>query len=73
MANIGRTPGSEEAPIESRRVASGEIDPAQPVGPDDEPAPAPDLPEFGEFAAESARPSPLDDIAEIEREQLPRD
>lgn len=32
-----------------------------------------DVPNFGEFSAESARPTPLDDIAEAEREKAPRD
>ena len=73
MANLGRTPGSEDEPIESRRAGLGRVDPDQPVGAREESPPAPDGTDFGEFAAEAARPSPLDDIANAEREQLPRD
>lgn len=32
-----------------------------------------DTPDFGTFSAESARPTPLDDIAEAERDKAPRD
>lgn len=73
MANVSRTPGSEEEPIESRRADLARVDPDQPVAPGQENPSAADLPDFGTFASESARPSPLDDIAEAEREQLPRD
>ena len=73
MANIRGTPGSDDEPIESRRSGVGQPDPDQPVTPDEGEPPAADQIELGEFAAESARPTPLDDIAEAEREQLPRD
>ena len=73
MADPRNVPDTTEEPIESRRAKSGTTDPEQPLAPGDEGVPAPDLPEFGEFAAESARPSPLDDIADAEREKMPRD
>ncbi len=74
MTNLSRTPGaSEDEPVESRRSDLGQIDPDQPAAADDESVPAPERPEFGELAPEAARPSPLDDIAEAEREELPRD
>jgi hypothetical protein len=31
------------------------------------------LPEFGELFSEAARPTPLDEVAEAERENAPRD
>lgn len=74
MANPGQGhPGSDQEPVESRRATLPEPDPSEPVGPDNAEAPPPDLPSFGELAPESARPSPLDDIVEAEREQMPRD
>jgi hypothetical protein len=74
MANLGKTPGDETStPIESRRAALGEADPGQ-VSPDMPAAEEPTgLPPMGELSPEAARPSPLDDIAEAERESLPRD
>ena len=77
MANTGKIPGSDvgEA-IESRRSTVPEADPSEPAaigkaeGPE---GPVSDLPEFGELSPESARPTPLDEIAEAEREQAPRD
>ena len=73
MANIGQTPGRDDEPIESRRSGLAKPDPSQPVPPDSEEATSPEQTELGEFAAESARPSPLDDIADAERERMPRD
>lgn len=73
MANVRQTPGADDAPIESRRSGLGQADPDRPVAPDQGEPPEADATELGEFAPESARPSPLDDIAEAEREQLPRD
>ena len=73
MPGTDAIPGPDDEPIESRRAKSGVTDPEQPLSPADEAVPAPDLPDFGEFAAESARPSPLDDIADAEREAMPRD
>ncbi len=74
MANLGKTPGSEAGEsIESRRTAQEKADPSDPAGLGDAEEPAPDLPSMGELAPEAARPTPLDDIAEAEREQAPRD
>ena len=63
MADKGLTPGNPDiAPIESRRapVVDGEDSVL-------------DVPDMGEFSAEAARPTPLDDIADAERIKLPRD
>ena len=74
MANVGQTPGTDgDEPIESRRAGLAKPDPSEPVAPDGEEAPSPELSEMGELAPEAARPSPLDDIAEAERERMPRD
>jgi hypothetical protein len=74
MANRGVTPGQAESePIESRRAPLPESDPATEIA-DSAGAESPvDLPELGELSPEAARPSPLDEIAEIERERAPRD
>lgn len=74
MANIGKTPGDDtSAPVESRRADLSETDPGQ-VSPEMPAAEEPTgMPPLGELSPEAARPSPLDDIAEAEREQLPRD
>ena len=74
MANLGKTPGDDGSlPIESRRAALPEVDPGQ----TDEGMPAAEeptgMPPLGELSPEAARPSPLDDIAQAERENLPRD
>jgi hypothetical protein len=68
------TPGQGDSePIESRRVLLPEADPASEIA-DSAGAESPlDLPDFGELSPEAARPSPLDDIAEAERERAPRD
>jgi hypothetical protein len=73
MANPGHGSDEAEEPVESRRATLPQPDPAEPVLPDGGEAPSADLPSFGELAPEAARPSPLDDIAATEREQLPRD
>ena len=73
MANVRQGTGDESEPIESRRSGLAKPDPSQPAVPDSEEASSPEQTELGEFAAESARPSPLDDIAEAERERMPRD
>jgi hypothetical protein len=73
MANPGQPAGGDEQTIESRRATVPEPDPAEPVVPEGGEVPQDDLPSFGELAPESARPSPLDDIVEAEREQMPRD
>ena len=74
MANRGKTPGDDtSAPVESRRADRSDADPGQ-VSSDLPAAEEPTgMPPLGELSPESARPSPLDDIAEAEREQLPRD
>lgn len=74
MANRSMSPGSEAGePIESRRAPLLENDQATGVA-DSAGAETPiDLPDMGELSPESARPSPLDEIAEAERENAPRD
>ena len=73
MANIRSVPDADAPPVESRRTGLGQTDPDRPVAPDEEAPLAPERTDLGEFAAESARPTPLDDIAAAERENLPRD
>lgn len=77
MSSKGREPGApESAPIESWRTPA-----ATPVGgttPDeviveDGEGSVLDVPDFGAFSAEAARPTPLDDIAEVDRKAVPRD
>ena len=74
MGNILKRPGEDEsAPVESRRAILPDPDAARP---DSGPAGVEstiDMPDMGEFSPESARPTPLDDIAEAERERAPRD
>ena len=73
MSNKSTTPSeSVSEPMESRRAALPDPDPAQ-ATPDAGVESATDLPELGEFSPEAARPTPLDDIAEAERENAPRD
>ena len=74
MANLGKIPGDDgSSPIESRRATSTEIDPGQ-VSAEEPAAEEPTgMPPLGELSPEAARPSPLDDIAEAERENMPRD
>ena len=74
MANLGKIPGDDTSmPVESRRATLTETDPGQ-ASPDLPAAEEPTgLPPMGELAPEAARQSPLDDIAEAERENLPRD
>lgn len=73
MANIRSIPDGDAPPVESRRAGLGQVDADQPTAPDEEAPLAPERTDLGEFAAESARPTPLDDIAAAERENLPRD
>ena len=77
MTSKSREPGAPEtAPIESRRTPA-----ATPVGgttPDevieeDGEGSVLDVPDFGAFSAEAARPTPLDDIAEVDRQKTPID
>lgn len=74
MANLGKTPGDDtSSPIESRRAASTEADPGQ-TSPEMPAAEEPTgMPPLGELSPEAARPSPLDEIAEAERENASRD
>ena len=85
MADKGLTPGNPDAaPIESRRAAaapavggttpagSGGVTPEETLVDDGEGSVL-DVPDMGEFSAEAARPTPLDDIAGAERTKLPRD
>ncbi|WP_165491007.1 hypothetical protein [Lichenihabitans psoromatis] len=66
----------DTAPVESRR-ASG----TTPVGgvsadeivTEDGQGSVLDVPNMGEFSAEAARPTPLDDITAAERENMPKD
>ncbi len=85
MADKSLTPGEpDRAPIESRRApAAPAVDGTAPAGaggvtPDEDladggEAAAMDVPNMGEFSAEAARPTPLDDIAGAERSALPED
>ena len=85
MADKSLTPGEPgEAPIESRRAsAAPAVDGTTPAGsggvmPDQDLADGGegsvlDVPNMGEFSAEAARPTPLDDIAGAERSELPED
>ena len=82
MADKGLTPGNPDiAPIESRRApvvdgttpaGSGGVTPEESLVNDGEDSVL-DVPDMGEFSAEAARPTPLDDIADAERIKLPRD
>ena len=77
MSTKSTMPGEPDAaPVESRRTPAaadvGGTSPDKTVteeGEDD----VLDVPDFGTFSAESARPTPLDEIAEVEREKAPRD
>ena len=77
MSSRTRDPGaSDSAPIESRRTpAAAEVGgtTADPIITEDGEDSVLDAPDFGAFSAESARPTPLDDIAEVERRKAPRD
>ena len=77
MANKGNDPGdTESAPIESRRTAAaadvGGLTSDETTVEDGQGSEL-DMPNLGEFSAESARPTPLDDIARAERERMPKD
>ena len=74
MANRGTIPGSDTSePIESRRSPLPETDAATEVADSAGTESTLDMPDLGELSPESSRPSPLDEIAEAEREQAPRD
>ena len=85
MADKSRTPGNpDDPPIESRRAsAAPSIDSVTPAGDggvtpdevlvDEGDASVLDVPNMGEFSAEAARPTPLDDLAVAERRRLPED
>ena len=78
MSTKSTTPGEPDtaASLESRRAPAaanvGRTSPDEPVAEEGE-GDVLDLPDLGAFSAESARPTPLDDIAEAEREKAPRD
>ncbi len=77
MASKGNEPGNPESPpIESRRTAAaadvGGLT-SDEVTIEDGQGSELDIPNLGEFSAESARPTPLDDIARAERERMPKD
>jgi hypothetical protein len=85
MAFKSNRPGDpQDGPIESRRSAAApDPDSVTPAGDGgvsaderlvgDEDATVLDVPNMGEFSAEAARPTPLDDIAGAERDRLPKD
>ena len=86
MASKGTEPGNPQSePLESRRApAAPGVDSLVPAG---EGGAAPeevlvdegvegsglDVPDMGTFSAESARPTPLDDIAGVERSRMAKD
>lgn len=77
MASKGSLPGDpDSAPIESRRTPAaadvGGVTPDETITEDGKSSVL-DFPNFGEFSAEAARPTPLDDIARTERTKLPKD
>ncbi len=77
MSTKSTTPGEPDAaPVESRRTPAaadvGSTSPEETVT-EDGPGDVLDVPDFGAFSAESARPTPLDDIADVERQKAPRD
>ena len=77
MANAGRTPGEpESAPIESRRAptpGAGAVTEDEEIVEEGGQSSVLDVPEMGEFSAEAARPTPLDDLVDVERSKLPKD
>ena len=74
MANRSISPGTDAGEaIESRRSPQRENDQATGFADSVGAETSIDLPDMGELSPESARPSPLDDIAEAERENAPRD
>lgn len=77
MSTKSTTPGDPgAAPVESRRTPAaadvGQTSPEETATEEGE-VDVLDVPDFGEFSAEAARPTPLDEIAEVEREKMPRD
>ena len=77
MSSKSTSPGKpDDAPVESRRTPAaadvGSVSPEE-VATEDGEGDVLDTPDFGAFSGESARPTPLDDIAEAERQKAPRD
>ncbi|UDL93958.1 hypothetical protein LGH83_15550 [Lichenihabitans sp. PAMC28606] len=66
----------DTAPVESRRASAttpvGGVS-ADEIVTEDGQGSVLDVPNMGEFSAEAARPTPLDDIAAAERENMPKD
>ncbi len=77
MASKGKQPGeTDSVPVESRRTPAATglgAGPAEEIADEDGEAAAIDMPAMGEFSAESARQTPLDDLAEVECAELPAD
>lgn len=86
MASKGVEPGNPQSgPLESRGAAAAPgVDSLVPAGeggtaPEEvlvdegEEGSVMDVPDMGTFSAESARPTPLDDIAEVERSRMAED
>ena len=74
MANRVKGPGDRTSePIESRRAKRSKADPSRPLPEIETESSSVGLPEFGELFSEAARPTPLDEVAEAERENAPRD
>lgn len=77
MSRKSTVPGNPDgAPIESRRTPAaadvGSVS-SEEVATEDGEGDVLDTPDLGTFSGESARPTPLDDIAEAERDKAPRD
>ncbi len=77
MSSKSIRPGEPDgAPVESRRTPAaadvGRVSPED-IATEEGQGDVLDTPDFGSFSAESARPTPLDDIAEAERDKAPRD
>ncbi len=77
MASKGIEPGNPDSmPVESWRTpAAADVGGVIPddTATEDGAESELDMPDMGAFSAESARPTPLDDIAGAERENLPKD
>ncbi len=77
MTSKGSEPGNpQSAPVEIWRTpaatAVGGITPDEIIVEDGEGSVI-DMPNMGEFSAEAARSTPLDDIAQAERSKIPKD
>lgn len=77
MSSKSTQPGEPDgAPVESRRTPAaadvGSVSPDE-TETDDSAEDVLDTPDLGVFSGEAARPTPLDDIAEAERDKVPRD